>query len=260
MERSLNKRLAAIVLSVVCPLAAATAVAQSEGGLLLSAGADKKIDRKLSVGVEVDFRTRNDFNTVDRWSGGLSASYKFTKWLKADAGYSLLYGNNRERISYNYGANGTVTGYNNWRPSYWGIRHRLNTSLTADYKFQNNLHLSLRERWQYTYRPEKTVTRWDFDNSQWEDKVRKGKGKSQLRSRLQVEYDKKRTLFKPYASMELYNSWAVEKIRYTVGTDIKLAKQHTFDLFYRFQNVKDVDEDDYDPDMHYIGVGYKFKF
>ena len=260
MERNLILILLTALSLLFSPLSSPPARAQSEGGLLLSAGADKKIDRKLSIGAEAAFRTRNDFRTVDRWSGSLSASYKFNKWLKADAAYTLLYGNNRESITYNYDTNGVVTGYNNWRPSYWNTRHRLNASLTADYKFSNNLHFSLRERWQYTYRPEKTVTRWDFDNSQWEDKVRAGKGKNQLRSRLQVEYDKKRATLKPYASMELYNSWAIEKIRYTVGTDIKLTNQHSFDVFYRYQNVKNIDEDDYDPDMHYVGVGYKFKF
>ena len=192
---------------------------------------------------------------MDRWSIGLGAGYKMTKWLKASAGYTLLNSNNREKISYK--ASGD---YNNWRPSYWGVKHRVYGSLTGSYKFPNNLSLSLRERWQYTYRPEKTVERWDFDNSQWEDKIRSGKGKSQLRSRLQVEYDKKRALLTPYASIELYNAWAIEKIRYTVGTDIRLTKQHHLGVFYRFQDMHNIDEDDYDPNMHYIGVGYTFKF
>ena len=178
-----------------------------------------------------------------------------TKWLKADAGYKLIHGNNREKISYH-----TNGSFNNWRPSYWGNRHRLTASLTGDYKLSNNLHFSLRERWQYTYRPEQTTTRWDFDNSKWEDKVRSGHGKNLLRSRLQVEYDKKKARFKPYASAELYNSWGVEKVRYTLGTSVKLTKQHSLDVFYRFQDVRSVDESDYDPDMHYLGIGYKFKF
>ena len=45
-----------------------------------------------------------------------------------------------------------------------------------------------------------------------------------------------------------------------VGTDIKLAKQHALDVYYRFQDQRHVDESDYDPDMHYLGVSYKFKF
>ena len=244
-----------ILLAIGSWLLAIGCMAQSESGLIVGIEAEKKIDKKWRVGVEADLRTRNNFQTMDRWSIGLGAGYKMTKWLKASAGYTLLNSNNREKISYK--ASGD---YNNWRPSYWGVKHRVYGSLTGSYKFPNNLSLSLRERWQYTYRPEKTVERWDFDNSQWEDKIRSGKGKSQLRSRLQVEYDKKRALLTPYASIELYNAWAIEKIRYTVGTDIRLTKQHHLGVFYRFQDMHNIDEDDYDPNMHYIGVGYTFKF
>ena len=249
--RTYKKIMAAVLMATMSlPL-----FAQSEGGLIAGAEAEKKVNKKLSVGIEAEMRTRHDFKTIDRWKFGIGASYKLTPWLKANAGYDLLNSNFREKISYKSSGN-----YNHWRPSYWGVKHRLHFSLTGSYKFSNNIKLSLRERWQYTYRPEKTVERWDFDDETWEDKVRSGKGKNQLRSRFEISYDKKRALFTPYASIELYNSWAIEKIRYTVGTDIRLTKQHSLGLFYRFQNMKNVDEDDYDPDMHYIGLGYKFKF
>lgn len=235
---------------------------QTEGGLLLSGEVEKKINRQLSASVEADFRTRNDFKTVDRWSGSLGVGYKLTKWLKADAGYTLLYGNNREKIK--------EDSY--WRPSYWSLRHRFNVSATVDRKFFGLLQVSLRERWQYTYRPETTTDRYyfaDYPSATWTgsmdgweatEKVRKAKSKNQLRSRLQVEYDKKQAMVKPYASMELYNSLGIEKIRYTVGTGIKLSKQHSLDVYYRYQDQKHVDDSDYDPDMHYLGLGYKFKF
>lgn len=247
---------------VLCALSAIPARAQSEGGLLLGAEVEKKLSRQMSVSVEAGFRTRNDFKTVDRWSGGVGLGYKINKWLKADAGYSLLYDNNREKIK--------ADSY--WRPSYWGTRHRFNASLTVDRKFFGSIRVSLRERWQYTYRPETDTERYyfvDYPSAMWTgsmdgwqatDKVRKGKGKNQLRSRLQAEYDKKGSMLKPYASMELYNSWGIEKVRYTLGTDIKLAKQHSLDIYYRFQDQRHVDESDYDPDMHYLGIGYKFKF
>jgi hypothetical protein len=244
-----------IVLSTLLAALSLTVSAQSEGGLVAGAEVEKKVAKEMSVGVEAELRTRNNFRTMDRWSVGLGVSYKFSKWLKGEAGYLLLNTNFREDISLK-----SSGAYNNWRPSYWGLRHRLHASLTGSYKMPNNLRFSLRERWQYTYRPEKTVTRWDFDNAYWEDKVRSSKGKNQLRSRLQVEYDKKKALLTPYASVELYNAWSIEKIRYTVGTDFNVSKGHTLNVFYRYQNVQNTDDADYDPDMHYIGVGYKFKF
>ena len=87
-----------------------------------------------------------------------------------------------------------------------------------------------------------------------------GKAKSVMRSRLGISYDNKHSLLAPYANVELFNAWGIEKVRYTVGTDIKLAKQHALDVYYRFQDQRHVDESDYDPDMHYLGIGYKFKF
>ena len=64
----------------------------------------------------------------------------------------------------------------------------------------------------------------------------------------------------PFASVELYNSLAIEKVRYTVGTDLNISKHHTFSVFYRFQDMHNTSPDDYEPDMHYIGAGYKFNF
>ena len=246
------KRMAAVVTLMA---AALHATAQSEGGMVLSAEAEKKIDKNLSVNVEAGMRTRNDFKTMDRWSIGIGASYKLTSWLKADAGYILLDQNNREKITYEDDGD-----YNHLRPSYWSIKHRVYAGLTGSYKFSNGIKLSLRERWQYTYRPEKTMQRWDYDDEAWEDYTRAGKGKNQLRSRFEIAYDKKNALFTPYANVELYNAWGIEKIRYTVGTDIRLSKQHQLGVFYRFQDMKHVDADEYDPDMHYLGIGYKFKF
>ncbi len=266
MERSVRN----IVLAVFVGLSA-SAFAQSEGGLLLGVEAEKKIDKKLSVSVEAEMRTRNDFKTMDRWKFGISGSYKFTKWLKADVGYDLLNDNNREKKEYYTSSSGKYVKIH-WRPGYWGVKHRFHASLTGSVKIAD-FKLSLRERWQYSYRPEKDVTRWtwrvsdaagnavsDTDMRLDDDYSRSAKGKNQLRSRLEIAYDKKRALFSPYASMELYNSWAIEKIRYTVGTGIRLSKQHSLDVFYRFENMRNVDADEYDPDMHYLGIGYKFKF
>ncbi len=237
--------------------------AQSEAGLIAGAEAEKKISKDLSIGFEADLRTRNNFKTMDRWSIGISGSYKLTKWLKADAGYKLLDYNNREKI-----VNYTSSKGNDkikWRPGYWSMKHRIYAGLTGSYKFQNGLKLSLRERWQYNYRPESTPERYKLKLSDQtmtldEGYVREGKGKNQLRSRFQIEYDKKHALLSPYASMELYNSWGIEKVRYTIGTGIRLSKQHSLDVFYRYQDIRNLDDDDYNPDMHYIGLGYKFKF
>ncbi len=240
-----------------------SALAQSEGGLIVGAEAEKKVNRQLSIGLEADMRSRNNFKTMDRLGIGIGASYKLTKWLKADAGYKLLDYNYREKVEYYTSSKGNAKI--KWRPSYHGVKHRFYASLGASFKLPCNIKLSLRERWQYTYRPETTPERYKMsiaDQTKTLDVgyARGGKGKSQLRSRLQAEYDRKRALFTPYASVELYNNWTIEKVRYTAGTEIRLSKQHALDVYYRFQDMRNVDAEEYDPDMHFLGLGYKFKF
>ena len=233
--------------------AALPAAAQSEGGLITTIEAEKSINKKWSVSLEGNMRVRNDLKTMDRWSAGIGTSYKLSSWLKADAGYVLLYDNNREKTTYK--SSGAA---NTWRPSYWSTKHRVYASLSASHKFSNDIKLSLRERWQYTYRPGTTTQRWDYDDEDWEDKVVAGKGKNILRSRLSLAYTPKGTLLSPYAHMELYNAWSTEKIRYTLGTDIRLSKQHSLSVYYRFDDIRHASAED--PDMHYLGIGYKIKF
>lgn len=230
-----------------------SAVAHADDtGLILEAEAQKKINKKFNVSLSGEFRSRNDWRTADRVALGVGADYKLTKWLKADAGYQLLIDNNPQKLTFN--PDGT---FNNWRPSYWGTRHRIYASLTASVKWQR-VTFSLRERWRYTYRPEKTTTRYDFDNEYWEDKDVQSIGKHALRSRLKMEWDIPNCKFTPFASVELFNNWSLAKTRLTLGSEYTLQKKHVFSLYYRYQNVRDKDEDE--SNGHHIGLSYKFKF
>lgn len=240
--------------------------AQSDDfGVDLSLEVQKKFSRKWSMSVEAEFRNRNNLKTNDRWSVGLGVDYKVAKWLKASAGYSYLYGSTDGRISYFDEYDDAVIdgdaeeGDKKYSyPSYWTSRHRFNVSLTFDKKLIGDFRFSLRERWQYTWRPEQTIQRYSYLDAADVDKTYSGKGKNVLRSRLQIEYDKKGLALKPYISAELFNAWSVEKIRYTAGLDWNITKQHSIGAFYRYQNVRS--DDDEDPNIHMIGLGYKFKF
>ena len=258
------RRLASLLL-VLLPLGAS---AQSDDfGLDFWVEAQKKLSKQWNVSIEGEYRTRDNTKTSDRWAVGLNADYKAAKWLKASAGYTLLYDNN-EKISYFEGTDDAVLDgdANEGDPKkcacYWAVRHRFNISLTFDKKLFGDFRFSLRERWQYTYRPEHTVSeRWSYLDNAYDgkEKTYNGNGKSVLRSRLQVEYDKKGLNFTPYANVELFNAWSIQKVRYTAGLDWKLSRQHSLGFFYRYQNVRN-DDDDNEPNTHLIGVGYKFKF
>ena len=252
-------------LMALMPLAAA---AQSDDfGLDFTLEAQKKLSKSWSLGLEGEMRTRDNTKTVDRWSVGLGLDWKVAKWLKASAGYSLLFDNN-ERITYFDELDDEVldgdadAGDPKKCAKYWGTRHRFNLSLTFDKKLFGDFRFSLRERWQYTWRPQYTVDeRWSYLNNDYDGKPKtyNGKGKSVLRSRLQVEYDKNGLAVTPYLNAELFNAWSLQKIRYTAGLDWKLSKQHTLGAFYRYQYVRN-DDDDLEPNRHLIGVSYKFKF
>ena len=245
-----------------------TAAAQSDDfGLDFTLEAQKKLSKNWSASLEGELRTRNNTKTVDRWTLGLGVDYKVAKWLKASAGYTYLYDHN-QRTSYFEATDDAVldgdaeVGDPKKYADYWGSRHRFNLSLTFDKKLFGDFRFSLRERWQYTYRPEQTVDqRWDCLNNTYDgkQKVYSGRGKNVLRSRLQVEYDKKGLAITPYANVELFNAWNLEKVRYNVGLDWKLSKQHSLGFFYRYQHVYD-NEDDLEPNIHMLGLGYKFKF
>ena len=266
MNRLITQRLLIGISFIICPLS--YSFAQSDDfGLDFSLEAQKKIDKKWSASLEGEWRTRDNTKTSDRWSIGLGLDYKATKWLKASAGYTFLYDNN-ERISYYEETDDAVldgdadAGDPKKCAKYWAARHRFNVSLTVDKKLFGDFKFSLRERWQYTWRPEYTVDeRWSYLNEAYDGKPHTydGKGKNVLRSRLQVEYDKKGLNLTPYANVELFNVWSLQKVRYTAGVDWKLSKVHAVGAFYQYQKVND-DDDDFEPDRHLLGITYKFKF
>ncbi len=244
------------------------AMAQGDDfGLDFSLEAQKKLSKQWSLSLEGELRRRDDAKINDRWALGLSVDYKVAKWLKASAGYTFLYDNNEKKTTYfdaddeavDIDGDADVGDPKYSYPQYWTPRHRFNVSLTFDKKLIGDFRFSLRERWQYTWRPEQTIQRYSYLDEEDVDKVYSGKGKNVLRSRLQVEYDKKGQAVMPYANVELFNAWSLQKVRYNVGLDWKLSKQHSIGAFYRYQNVRN-DDDDNDPNIHMIGLGYKFKF
>jgi opacity protein-like surface antigen len=264
MNSRISRRLLMGWCLIICPLSYSSA--QSDDfGLDFSVEAEKKIDKQWSVSLEGELRRRDDAKTNDRWSLGLGVDYKIAKWVKASAGYSLLY-DNTKRISYSDqedvdDGDFDEVGMPKKCAQYWAPRHRFNVSLTFDKKLFGDFRFSLRERWQYTWRPEHTVSeRWRYLDEAYDGKAKTygGSGKNVLRSRLQVEYDRKGLSLTPYANVEFWNAWKLQKTRYTVGLDWKLSKQHAVGAFYYYQKVND--DDDLEPNRHLLGVSYKFKF
>lgn len=250
MKTIIYRALAAAALLCAAPTAGATD--GSDFGLWFDAGAEKKLGKQWSLSLDLGYRSRSDARITDRMSAGLAAEYKFTKWLKAGAGYDLLYDHREPKVTY-HKKSGTV---NKITPAYWGLRHRFHFDLTGDVDL-GRFNFSLRERYQYTYRPVASQKKYDTDTQEWEDV--KSKGNHLLRSRLQVEYNIKHCPVDPFASVELFHGkGGLQKTRYTGGLEWKITKQHALKLAYRYQATHEDDDDE--PDRHVVSLSYGFKF
>ena len=248
MEKCLT--VIALALLTVVPAAAQ----DDDFGIWGEVNVEKKTDSRWDVDAGVEFRSRDNLKAADRWAFGADATFKITDWLKASAGYTLL-DDHREKAN----TSGRKAS------DYWGVRHRFNVSLVGSYSF-GDLNISLRERWQYTYRPEKTVDRYwtytDDEEDRYEGEVADqhtydAKSKNVWRNRLQLKY-KVSKMWRPYLNAETNVSNGLEKVRYSAGTEIRLSKHHWLDLKYLFQ--KTYGDDDEEGDRHVIGIGYTYKF
>lgn len=201
-------------------------------GIWTSIEGEKKIIKGLSFALEGEFRSRDNSRKTDRWSGSADLSYRIWPFLKAGASYTYIYTGNEKK-------KGIV----------WEHRHRYNIYLLGSYKW-NRFNISLRERFQHTYRSGVKKT------------AKRANPKQVLRSRLQIAYDIKKSKFTPYASCELYHTLndpidnGYEKTRWTAGTKYKLNKKNSFDIYYRYQTKSDDDE----PNGHILGLGFSHKF
>ena len=277
-------------------LAAATAVAQSDFGVWTSIEGSTKLNKQLELSLEAEYRTQDMSSLSERIATGISLSYKNKKipFLKADVGYSVMsmYGLGETAIKYRTDDDGNyeldddgniIPKHMNVDAPYWYTRHRATASLTGSVKW-GRFKFSLRERYQFTHRmrsycdrerwyydpyhkmfPEDVPEYYVDDDPESDDysymtDEKKSKSDHKLRSRLAVSYDIKKCPFEPFVEVEVYNeldnAFAYDKIRYTVGTDYKINKEHKLTLYYRYQDYADVDE----VSGHVLGVGYAFEF
>ena len=270
-------------------MATSSMVAQSDFGVWTSIEASTKLNKQLELSLEGEYRTQSNSTLTERIATGISLSYKNKKvpFLKADVGYSVMsmYGLGETTIKYEKNDEGgyeldddgnLIPKHKNVDSPYWYTRHRATASLTGSVKW-GRFKFSLRERYQFTHRMRsycdreryyyfgKPLYKWDYeleDFGQPETLVDEKKAKSdhKLRSRLSVSYDIKQCPFEPFAEVEVYNeldnAFAYDKIRYTVGADYKINKEHKLTFYYRYQDYADIDE----VSGHVLGIGYAFEF
>lgn len=280
-----------------------TAQEDNEVGIWTEIGIEKAITKKWDVGLDLEFRAQNRA----RFSTGISTSYKFNKNLKLGIGYNFLYSQRpdkyKEKSNRDEDPNDYSAGYN-LTPEYWFPRHRFNVEATGSIKLWQWLKISLRERYQITYSKERIVTKHKYrqdyathmnppdpdpdDPWNWGDLIPvydcpEGEPREELeteikpsytdhvlRSRIKLEFDKKRNPFSPFVSVEFHNSvkpgddMLLQKIRTAAGMGYKFRKRNEVSFAYLLTfDIYDTEGDEVirqHNKMHAINVGYKYSF
>lgn len=247
--------------------------AQDDFGLWTEVSVSKALPHNLELSFEGEYRLAERLQQTDRLGGTLSLSYKATKFMKFQAGYAFLYSyhpeERKEKYTYDIVDPFFWEGYN-LTEAYWSPRHRFKADVTFDKKFFKWLKVSLRERYQYTFRPEQEVPRMkyrfapgnpDSKTSKSDPDVKHEKRTHKLRSRLELEYDKKKCDWGPFVSFEFYNDlqnklkWDEYKVM--AGSSYKISKRHKVKFAYLYNVEKE--EQPFEA-RHVLVLGYDFKF
>lgn len=268
-----------------------------EFGTWQEIGIEKAITKSWDVGLDLEYRAQHKA----RFSAGLGTSYKPIKNLKLGIGYNFLYTSRPDKFNdksdYTEIPEKWTEGYN-FFPAYWSPRHRFYAEATGSVKLWKWLRISLRERYQFTHSKTYNIERYryrenfenvehrDFDENweeviwyelesevtrdAWDTKVVPANTDQVLRSRLKLEYDKKRCPFSPFISAEAHNSVStgdhmlLQKMRTSVGCSYKFRKHNEVSLsyvttFYMYdledgEVIRDRDR------RHALSIGYKYSF
>lgn len=228
--------------------------------LLVGGEAGFKLPLGFSAGAGLEYRTQQWLRHTDQWSAEASVGYKPLKFLKIGLSYKFIQAQSLESV--------TSNGYT--LPAYWNNRHRLGAGVTLTWKPTKKWSLSLRERYQFTARPSFLVPQFTHTDAPWGNKTVSSKHQHLLRTRLQAEFKpRKKSRFTPFASFELYSRLKeenltkstnlggrfCEKFRACVGTEFKISKQNSLELFYRYAHDLDIDDND---SPNTIGLVYSF--
>ena len=240
----MKSRLLALVLFGFACLV--TAQESEPGGIWTAISAEKNITKKWSAGGEIELRTVGFTSERDRFAVQLGTDYELIKNLKLGISYSWMNVNDDYKFS-----------RDSIRTDFYQNRHRFNVQGTWRFKM-GNVAFQFRERFQTTIKD-------DSDRLKEDGSINTNRINPEYvwRNRLKVSYSKKKMLWTPYVSFEtyyllnepevlrFYNSAATDyeekssfltKLRYTVGIEYKITKQHSVELYGMFANERSTSE------------------
>lgn len=241
----------ALLTAIVALTTTLAAVAQGQDfGMWYELGMEKRIDSRWTASIVGELRLVDNLHKINRWAIKPNVSYRLQSWLTATVGYELFF-----IKSYSLTSDGTYSKRGNY------TQHQINAALQASYKI-GPVRLSLRERWQYDYRPQQTNSqRYDYTTESWdgEEHIFHGNASHMLRSRLQIDHDITSLRLRTYASAELFNAWNIQKARYTVGVNWNATSHSSIRLRYFYDDVRRK-PNAYTYDFHIVALGYWLLF
>ncbi len=183
----------------------------------ISAGTEKKFTADWDAGIGTELRTKHRREYIDRWKLDIYSMYRIHRHLKLGAAYEFHLKNQTtgsETISLPH--------------------HRFMADVVPTMSVNGWLHLSLRERYQYTYRMAKN----DIDALH----------EHHLRSRMRAVMATARSKWEPFTSAEVFNNmgerFTIDEIRLAVGTGYRFSPHHSVNIGYMFNLKKSVEGPD----------------
>jgi hypothetical protein len=220
-----------------------------------------KLPAKFSLLMQAQYTTQEDVTVTRSWNVSGGVAYKVNSHLSLGAGYWYW----RFRTNYGFTSAGDY-----YRP-YWTERHRWYAEATGSMKLWQ-LSLSLRERYQWTMTPPRSVGLYTgadcLEAITDHQKMVSRKRVEVLRSRVQAVWQPAHNFpLAPYANFELFSQLGgrvystdrtlpakfCSRWRCTVGANLRLDSHHSVGAYFRFVDVPYSGDSDVD---NVIGLNY----
>ena len=196
-------------------------------GVWYSTGMEKKISADWNAGIGTELRTKHRREYIDRWKLDVHSTYRIHRHYKLWAAYEFHIKNqatDSETVSL--------------------LHHRLMADVVPTMSVNGWLHLSLRERYQYTYRMAK-------DNID-------ARHEHHLRSRMKAVIAMAQSKWEPFTSAEVFNNmgegFTIDEIRLAVGTGHRFSPHHSVNIGYMLNQKKSTDS--LDKMLHILTTEY----
>lgn len=231
MVNSFGHRILLSLLALLMATAFSFSQETEDFGMRFGASAEKKVWRRLSVGLGEELRLKNNCTDLDKWVTEVDLSYNIVKRIfKVGVGYDFI---------------GDWDEYG----EYFDFKHRFCGYFVLKHDV-SRFNFAWKSRYQVTYKDE------SYGPVKWNPK-------NYWRNKLNVSYNIPRSHFEPFASVECffqhnnYKGNVVDRLRGEVGVTYDFSKRQSVDFSVRYNQDINVKK----PEKNcQLGFFYKYDF